>query len=588
LTVVNYPDGRPINYTFDATNRITSIKNQRGFEFANHLYKGATRLDKKNFGNGTCLSLGQGYDVLNRPAGFVNYKVSGPVKFKQFTYVYNNADNITLETDKIKSVSRSFNYDFAQRLKNANKESFNLDLAGNRSGLNQIATSSGIINNTYSTVNNLNQYTRILSDSGNIDLCYDYRGNLTKDVDSREYVYDYANRLVRANDSSGAMLVEFTYDALGRIIKKKAGSSSEVIYCNFKDQNIYREKSGAYAKYIFGAGIDEPICKINSSGGVYYFHPKALGTIVALTDSVGNVVETYDYSSFGNLVIKNASGAAVPVTQAKNLITYTGREYIPEIGKYYYRARFYDPILGRFMQRDPLGYNAGQNLYAYCDNNPINLVDPLGLCTEKESPYGSIELIFVQPGDSLLKKMGTASFDLPLGHLPHDYGVTHVGVSLAPLGNGYKGLFISSQEANGRAEYSGVMMRDIKQELPPDRPYLKVSIGVNRAEMDEFYQRAWKLYEKGTSYRTEWWNYFLPLKFRPNKDSESRTLNCSQLVAVLLGEKKTNVSPMELLRNLRSRGDKATIVSVNNNFEEETVSPISVNEFFKSKGQFLE
>ncbi len=57
---------------------------------------------------------------------------------------------------------------------------------------------------------------------------------------------------------------------------------------------------------------------------------------------------------------------------------------------------------------------------------------------------------------------------------------------------------------------------------------------------------------------------------------------------MLLGEKKTNVSPMELLRNLRSRGDKATIVSVNNNFEEETVSPISVNEFFKSKGQFLE
>jgi len=95
------------------------------------------------------------------------------------------------------------------------------------------------------------------------------------------------------------------------------------------------------------------------------------------------LAESYEYSSFGVLTVKNASGNAIPASelasQAKNLITFTAREYIPEIGKYYYRARMYDPALGRFMQRDPIGYAGGQNLYTYCDNNPVNRIDPMGL-----------------------------------------------------------------------------------------------------------------------------------------------------------------------------------------------------------------
>lgn len=84
-------------------------------------------------------------------------------------------------------------------------------------------------------------------------------------------------------------------------------------------------------------------------------------------------VESYEYDSLGNL---KRHGDKV-----KNSLTYTGREFDKETGLYYYRARYYDQNIGRFLQKDPLGYTADTNLYSYCDNNSVNAIDPLGLYT---------------------------------------------------------------------------------------------------------------------------------------------------------------------------------------------------------------
>ena len=127
-------------------------------------------------------------------------------------------------------------------------------------------------------------------------------------------------------------------------------------------------------KYIYGVRVDEPVCMIEvaDSNAVYYYHYDALGSVVALSDSVGDTIQTYEYSVYGQVAAEDPNFLANPYM-------FTGRRFDFETGLYYYRARYYNPYIGRFLQTDPVGYGAGMNLYAYCGNNPLVFVDPFGL-----------------------------------------------------------------------------------------------------------------------------------------------------------------------------------------------------------------
>jgi len=123
--------------------------------------------------------------------------------------------------------------------------------------------------------------------------------------------------------------------------------------------------------YIRTLNIDEPLVRIAADGTVRYYQSDALGSIVALTDDNGIVTTQYNYTPFGE--------ASITEEISDNPFQYTGREN-DGTGLYYYRARYYNPAMKRFISEDPIGFWGGDvNFYAYVGNNPVNWVDPYGL-----------------------------------------------------------------------------------------------------------------------------------------------------------------------------------------------------------------
>ncbi len=203
--------------------------------------------------------------------------------------------------------------------------------------------------------------------------CFDDENGNLADDGSYLYYYDCENRLVDVNNQSDNPVAAYKYDHQGRrVVKTADGNTTKYAY---DGQQVIAEYAGdntPLRKFIYGPGIDEPICMIDvaDSNKVYYYHFDGLGSVVALSDVNNMVVERYSYDVFGEPNVSSSIG---------NPYLFTGRRYDPEAGLYYYRARYYDYADGRFLGPDPIGYEGGINLYAYVGNNPVMYIDPLGL-----------------------------------------------------------------------------------------------------------------------------------------------------------------------------------------------------------------
>ncbi len=135
----------------------------------------------------------------------------------------------------------------------------------------------------------------------------------------------------------------------------------------YDGNNIIAEYNGngtLIAKYVYGPNIDEPIRmeRLVTPAAICYYHFDALGSVTDLSNTSGKQVEHYYYMPFGKTKIYDAVGRKLADSAYGNCYRFTARQWDSESGLYYYRARMYDPNLGRFLQADPVGYSADINL----------------------------------------------------------------------------------------------------------------------------------------------------------------------------------------------------------------------------------
>jgi RHS repeat-associated protein len=208
---------------------------------------------------------------------------------------------------------------------------------------------------------------------------YDANGNLiekTEGSDMWTYEWNAENQLKRVLLNSNEV-ARFSYDPLGRRIEKVAGGTTTSY--TYDREDILREVRGATSlRYVHGLGFDEPLAREDGTGASTYYHADGLGSVVRRTSQAGAVVHEYRYDAWGNI----EAGASEPG------YSFTGREWDPEIGLYYYRARFYEAQSGRFLSEDPIGLDGGLNFYSYVRNRVANHSDPLGLLPVQDCPGG--------------------------------------------------------------------------------------------------------------------------------------------------------------------------------------------------------
>jgi RHS repeat-associated protein len=222
---------------------------------------------------------------------------------------------------------------------------------------------------------------------------YDDEGNRTRRVEIAtgkvtEYVWDYRNRLssVLFKDAGEVVTktIEYLYDVSDRRIGKKVdgGTTERYVYDGSNIALVFDGAGNQTHRYLYGTGVDTVLAD-ETATQVLWALADNQGTVRDIVDGNGTILNHVTYDSFGKIVTQTNTGIEFR-------FGYTGREADSETGLDYYRARYYDSAVGRFISEDPIGFGAGDsNLSRYVSNSPTNFIDPSGLKGGWKSFIGS-------------------------------------------------------------------------------------------------------------------------------------------------------------------------------------------------------
>ena len=320
-----------------------------------------------------------------------------------YEYTYDEAHNQKTKIETINGVLKgttSYAYDTVNRLEKVTEQSgkitsYTYDQAGNRE--TETVTQGLSVTTTCYIYNGQNRLTSTVTTLAGSDITetvtytYDNNGNVihkAKETEKPEnpgettdlgiaisgvtqepqndstafYDYDLLNQLIQVTE--GAKTSEYTYNPEGRRSTKNTGG--QVTKYLYENDKVVLETDGAgnqTARNVYGINL---IARTNGTEKLYYFY-NGHADVTALMDVSGNIVGSYYYDAFGNIL--------ETMGNKNNPIRYAGYQYDEETGLYYLNSRMYDPKIARFMQEDTYRGDKNDplslNLYTYCVNNPV-------------------------------------------------------------------------------------------------------------------------------------------------------------------------------------------------------------------------
>jgi RHS repeat-associated protein len=353
--------GMSVSYTYDNLNRLATVVDNRlvGQNTTQYSYDPASNLATVTYPNG--LSSNFTYDDLNRLT-----------KLNAYQYTLGPTGNRTSAAEP-NGRSLSWSYDGIYRLTNETisldphakngSVDYGLDSVGNR--LSQNSSIPGISTGGFTFDAN----DRLSTET------YDANGN-TLTTGNRTFTYDSENRLKSMNGAA----VTLQYDGDGNRVAKTVGGTTTRYLVDDLNPTHYSQVveeivgSAVQRAYTYGLQRISQNQLINSVWTPSFFGYDGGGSVRTLTDATGTVTNTYDYDAWGNAV--NTTGST------PNVYLYRGEQYDPDLNLYYLRARYFNPLSGRFLTRDPeVGMErtpASLHKYLYTYGDPVNRIDPSG------------------------------------------------------------------------------------------------------------------------------------------------------------------------------------------------------------------
>ena len=373
LTKIIYPDNTVVTYAYDANNNLVSVTDWANrvttYSYdSNNNVIGVTKPD----GSITTTI----YDDAQRVISTVERNSSNTV-IVGYEYTYDDLGRILSEIHLAKNIKYDYTYDSLSRVtkrtltnlsdNTTSEEVYAYDNAGN---ITSCTVSNGANTFVY------DQNNRLISYNGQA-VTYDMDGNMlsaTLNGAQMSFVYDSANRLISAGQNS------YTYNVEDVRVRNLCGESETTYAYNTNgrlSQLLVKTTDGVITKYVYGIGLIGE----ETSGSFKTYHFDYRGSTAAITDINGNVTDTFEYDTYGNLVSRTGTSVVI--------FLYNGRDGVvtDSNGLIYMRARYYSPELRRFINADIIAGEISNavtlNRYAYANGNPVSNIDPFGLSAER-------------------------------------------------------------------------------------------------------------------------------------------------------------------------------------------------------------